>query len=107
MELLTYSSTVHRWITDALTGRSRLKTKAMSEMLIRWRIDIVTSMVEEYAIKLSVTLVQSSSNKADRLTQVPQRWSAAHDRHPPPVPSTSVSASQSSHLVCAAATEVN
>ena len=73
VELLTDSSTVHRWITDALTGKSRLKTKAASEMLIRRRIGIVTSMVEEYALKLTVTLVPSRNNKADNLTRVPQR----------------------------------
>ena len=34
VELCTDSSTVHRWITDALTGKSRLKTKAANEMMI-------------------------------------------------------------------------
>ena len=43
-------------------------------MLIRRRIGIVTSLVEEYALQMTVTLVPSSSNKADNLTRVPQRW---------------------------------
>ena len=34
----------------------------------------MTSLVEEYSLQLSVTLVPSSSNKADSLTRVPQRW---------------------------------
>lgn len=74
VDLLTDSSTVYRWISDALTRRSRLKTKAASEMLIRRRVGIVVSLVEEYNLQLSVTLVPSSSNKADSLTHVPQRW---------------------------------
>lgn len=34
VELSTDSSTVHCWISDGLSGGSRLKTKAASEMLI-------------------------------------------------------------------------
>lgn len=74
IELLTDSSTVHRWISDGLTGRSRLKTKASSEMLIRRRVDIVTSLVAEYGLQVAVRLVPSADNKADALTRVPQRW---------------------------------
>ena len=74
VELMTDSSTVHRWITDGLTGKRRLKTKASSEMLIRRRIDIVTSLVGEYGMQVTVRLVPSAENKADALTRVPQRW---------------------------------
>uniref|UniRef100_A0A5S6QA39 RNase H domain-containing protein n=1 Tax=Trichuris muris TaxID=70415 RepID=A0A5S6QA39_TRIMR len=35
IEIITDSATVHRWISDGLLGRTRLKTKAASEMLIR------------------------------------------------------------------------
>uniref|UniRef100_A0A5S6QQ93 RNase H domain-containing protein n=1 Tax=Trichuris muris TaxID=70415 RepID=A0A5S6QQ93_TRIMR len=35
IELTTDSSTVHRWMSDAFSGKARLKTKAASEMLIR------------------------------------------------------------------------
>ncbi|XP_071524208.1 uncharacterized protein [Panulirus ornatus] len=35
--LMTDSKTVYYWLMDALSGRSRLKKKAASEMLIRWR----------------------------------------------------------------------
>ena len=87
IELLTDSSTVHRWISDGLTGKSRLKTKASSEMLIRRRVDIVTSLVTEYGLQVAVRLVPSAENKADALTRVPQRWlrttAAAPDAAPP------------------------
>ncbi|KFD72888.1 hypothetical protein M514_14792 [Trichuris suis] len=38
VELMTDSSTVFRWISNGLSGRTRLKTKAANEMLIRRRI---------------------------------------------------------------------
>ncbi|KAF0313668.1 Pyruvate kinase [Amphibalanus amphitrite] len=41
IDLCTDSATVHKWIDDALTGRSRLRTKAHGEMLIRRRIDVI------------------------------------------------------------------
>ena len=74
VDLMTDSATVHRWISDSLSGRSRLRTKAASEMLIRRRIGLVTSLVDECGLQLRVTLVPSESNKADALTRVPQRW---------------------------------
>ena len=74
MVLHTDSATVHRWISDGLTGKARLKTKAASEMLIRRRVDIVTELVKEYDLELSIVLVPSLENKADALTRVPQHW---------------------------------
>ncbi|KAK4319771.1 hypothetical protein Pmani_009323 [Petrolisthes manimaculis] len=74
VELMTDSSTVWRWINDGLTGRARLKTKAASEMLIRRRIDIILSLVNECGLALTVTLVPSIGNRADALTRVPQSW---------------------------------
>lgn len=74
VEILTDSSTVHRWIADGLSGKSRLRTKAASEMLIRRRVGIVMSLIEEYDIHLTVSHVSSMENKADVLTRVPQRW---------------------------------
>ena len=82
VEVLTDSSTVQRWISDAISGRSRLRTKAASEMLIRRRIGIVLSLIEECGLQLSVTLVPSISNKADNLTRVPQRWLRAFAARP-------------------------
>ncbi|XP_045111049.1 uncharacterized protein LOC123504528 [Portunus trituberculatus] len=96
VELVTDSSTVHRWINDCLTGRARLKTKAASEMLIRRRLEIVMSLVKECGLVLTVSLVPSSENKADVLTRVPQRWlrtSAANVMEPPPVCAAAVETS--------------
>ncbi|CDW61359.1 hypothetical protein TTRE_0000981801 [Trichuris trichiura] len=74
IELMTDSSTGYHWISDGLSGKARLRTKGAEEMLIRRWISTVLSLVEEYALQLSVTLVKSEDNQADSLTHVPQRW---------------------------------
>ena len=47
IDLRTDSATVYKWIDDALSGRSRLRTKAHGEMLIRRRINVIRQPVEE------------------------------------------------------------
>ena len=79
VEIKTDSMAVYQWISDGLTGKSRLKTKAANEMLIRRRVAIVTALVEEYGLDVSVSLVPSNENKADVLTRVPERWLKAND----------------------------
>uniref|UniRef100_A0A5S6QHQ4 RNase H domain-containing protein n=1 Tax=Trichuris muris TaxID=70415 RepID=A0A5S6QHQ4_TRIMR len=63
--------TVYRWLEEDLSGKSSLKTKAASERLIRRRIATVMALVEEYDLKLTVTLVKSAENRADDLTRIP------------------------------------
>lgn len=96
VEVLTDPSTVQRWISDGISGRSRLKTKVASEMLLRRRIGIVLSfLIEECGLRLTVTLVPSINNKEDSLTRVPQRWLKASAAHP-----------TAKHSVCASSSEV-
>ena len=85
IELKTDSSTVHRWITDAISGRARLRTKAHGEMLIRRRVDTIKQLVEELKIDLTVTLVRSAENKADCISRVPAEWLRVPDSAPEPV----------------------
>uniref|UniRef100_A0A5S6QMU4 Integrase catalytic domain-containing protein n=1 Tax=Trichuris muris TaxID=70415 RepID=A0A5S6QMU4_TRIMR len=77
IELMTDSSTVHRWMSDALSGKARLKTKAASEMLIRRRISTVLALVKEYGLEVTINFVRSANNKADSLTRLPRRWMAS------------------------------
>ncbi|KFD58278.1 hypothetical protein M513_01041 [Trichuris suis] len=93
IELMTDSSMVFRWISDGLSGRARLKTKAANELLIRRRVGTVLSLVKEYGLELTVKLVKSANNRADALTRVPQRWLAI--------------ASAARKPVCAATNDVN
>ncbi|KAF0313374.1 hypothetical protein FJT64_016086 [Amphibalanus amphitrite] len=78
IDLCTDSATVHKWIDDALTGRSRLRTKAHGEMLIRRRIDVIRQLVEEFNLRLTVVLVKSADNLADALTRVPKDRGVDH-----------------------------
>ena len=84
VKLKTDSATVHRWVNDALSGRTRLRTKAQGEMLIRRRVDIIKQLAAEFDLQLSVTLVRSADNKADCLSRVPAKWlhGAAEEDHP-------------------------
>ena len=81
LHLFTDSAWVHKWISDTLTGKARVRTKAASEMLIRWQLDMIIKLVKEYALSINVSLVKSRQNKADRLTRVPQRWLDAIKRN--------------------------
>ena len=85
LHLFTDSACVHEWISDTLTGKARVRTKAASEMLIRRRLDTITKLVKEYALSMNVSLVKSSQNKADRLTRVLQRWLDAIKKNTGPV----------------------
>lgn len=72
--LITDSRTVYHWMSNALSGRSKLQTKAASEMLIRRRLSTLTALVSEYDLKVTVEFVNSSCNLADKLTRVPAGW---------------------------------
>ena len=65
LHLFTDSACVHEWISDTLTGKARLRTKAASEMLIRRWLDTIIKLVKEYALSMNVSLVNSNQNKAD------------------------------------------
>ena len=85
LHLFTDSSCVHKWISDTLTGKARVRTKAASKMLIRRWLDTKIKLVKEYTLSMNVSLVKSSQNKADRLTRVPQTWLDAIKRNTGPV----------------------
>ena len=94
LHLFIDSACVHKWISDTLTGKAWVRTKAASEMLIRRRLDTTIKLVKEYALSMNVSLVKSSQNKAYRLTRVPQRWLDAIKRNTGPVqPGSTVSVS--------------
>ena len=79
MHLKTDLLSVYHWLVDMLTGKTRVRTKATSKMLLRWWLEM---------IKLLVWTVQ---NLADPMTRVPQRWLERMK-----------SASEPVHLTCAA-----
>ena len=74
LHLRTDSQNVLSWVSDSLSGKARLKTKASSEMLIRRRLGLLNDLITEYSLRVDVGFVPSEANIADRLTRVPQRW---------------------------------
>ena len=74
IRLMTDSRTVFHWISDLLSGKARLKTKATSEMLIRRRLSTLKMLADEYGLDISVHSVASAENKSDVLTRVPEKW---------------------------------
>ena len=67
----TDSAYVHRWISDTLSGKARVQTKAVAEMLIRQRLSMLHELTAEYGLTIDVALVKSHANQADPLTRVP------------------------------------
>ena len=48
LHLVTDLACVHRWISDTLTGRARVNTRAAGEMLVRRRLGTLRSLAKEY-----------------------------------------------------------
>ena len=71
IDIVTDCRTVLQWVTDALSGKASLRSKAASEILIRRRLCTLKSLVDEYSLNISVSCVPSASNKSDTLTRVP------------------------------------
>ncbi len=74
----TDSACVHRWISDTLSGKARVRTKAASEMLIRWRLSMLHELAAEYGLTIDVILVKSHANRADPPTGRTSKRSGTH-----------------------------
>ena len=74
LHVKTDSASVYNWVGNTLSGKSRVRTKAMNEMLVRRRLDIIRSLVEEYSLEVDIELVKSGCNRSDALTRVPRAW---------------------------------
>ena len=85
LHLFTDSACVHKWISDTPTGKARVRTKAVSAMLIQRWLDTIIKLVKEHVLSMNVSLVKSSQNKADQLTRVLQRWLDAFKRNTGPL----------------------
>ena len=71
---MTDSLIVSKWLNAALKDEKRIRVSGLSEVLVRRRVSLVRSMVEELGIGISVTLVPSTENKADIISRVPKKW---------------------------------
>ena len=90
LHLKTDSVSVYHWLLNTLTGKTRVRTKATSEMLLRRRLETIKQLVEEYGLTIDVSLVPSNQNLADPLTRVPQRWLEKMKREVEPMPTVCI-----------------
>ncbi|XP_067943330.1 uncharacterized protein [Watersipora subatra] len=74
LKIVTDSASVYGWVRSILVDSKRPKVSGLSEMVIKRRLGIISQLVIEYHIKMTIQLVPSTSNKADVLTRVPQKW---------------------------------
>ena len=58
IHLRTGLACVHRWISDTLSGKARVRTKVASEMLIRWRLSTLQELAAEYRLTIDVALIK-------------------------------------------------
>lgn len=74
VEIITDSATVYSWLSLTLTGEKKVKTKGAAEVLVKRRLGIFKSLVEELGLQVVVRLVKSEANKADGLTRIRKKW---------------------------------
>lgn len=68
------SATVHGWINSLLTKNRRINVSGVSEMLVKRRLSIMSELISDYQLNISISLVKSEKNKADILTRVSKSW---------------------------------
>lgn len=64
--LMTDSKTLHHWMMDAVSRKSRLKTKATSEMLIRRCLQTIKDVISQCGQSLEIRFITSSENALGR-----------------------------------------
>ena len=72
--LVTDSATVAGWLKSVFDRTHNVRTRALNELLIRRRLDILREVFSQERLQVTVRLVPSHINKADTLTRVPKRW---------------------------------
>src|SRR5678815_3553880 len=74
LEIKTDSMTVVNWLGSAITMERRVKTRSSAEMLIKRRLGVLSQLIIEFGLSVSVKFVRSEMNKADSLTRVRKSW---------------------------------
>ena len=72
--VMTDSATVCSWIKLTLSEEKKVKTKGAAEILVKRRLGILKSLIEELGLSVNVKLVKSGENKADELTRIRKQW---------------------------------
>lgn len=78
LDIITDSATVHGWVGSVVNDEHRPKVTGCAEMLVRRRLGLITALMDEYSLEITITLVPSARNRADELTRVPKAWLVTH-----------------------------
>ena len=70
----TDSATVLSWIQLTLSEERKVKTRGAAEVIVKRRLGILKSLVDELGLVLEVIKVPTDKNKADSLTRVRKEW---------------------------------
>ena len=65
---MTDSATFHRWIQLTLTEEQRVKTKGAADTMVKRRLGVLRSLIDECGLKIAVTLLSSQENKSNVMT---------------------------------------
>ena len=74
IKIKTDSATVRAWCDLILNEDHPVRSKGAAEVLVKRRLGIFKSVVEELGLKVTMELVSSAKNIADSLTRVPKVW---------------------------------
>ena len=72
VHLKTDSNTVASWLRDVIGNVRRVRTKALYEVLVQRRLQIVADMIQTAKLTVTVDWVPSADNPADVMTRVPE-----------------------------------
>ena len=81
LEIMTDSATVFGWLSSLLSSEKPVRSRGLSEILVKRRLSLIEDLMHECKIKLRVSKVRSECNKADRLTRVPKSWLVSNSCH--------------------------
>ena len=74
VHLKTDSKIVASWLRDVIGNVRRVRTKALYEVLVQRRLQIVADMIQTAKWTVTVDWVPSAGNPADVMTRVPEAW---------------------------------
>ena len=74
IKIKTDSATVRAWCDLIVNEDHPVRSKGAAEVLVKRRLGIFKSVVEELGLKVTIELVSSPKNIADSLTRVPKVW---------------------------------
>ncbi|XP_067939140.1 uncharacterized protein [Watersipora subatra] len=68
------SLTVVNWMSNTVDRHHRVRMKGAAEMLVKRRLGVIHDTITEYGLSVTMRLVPTVENKADRMTRVPKKW---------------------------------